>query len=132
MTTKFFSIFISGLILFQSFNIHLGDLLRLEELIEHVEFHEDKYGDDLFVFLSKHYGDLKQSHKEQHKKEKKDHSHPPINHDCSSQIQTSFVVNSISFTMVRLQIIKTTTIFLYQDIFSTFEKQKIFQPPQFS
>ncbi|MCK5638039.1 MAG: hypothetical protein KAH67_04965 [Flavobacteriaceae bacterium] len=132
MTTKFFSIFISGLILFQSFNIHLGDVLKLEELIDHVEFHEDKYGDDFFVFLSKHYGELKQSHKEQHEKEEKDHTHPPINHDCSSQLQSSFVMNSNSFTMERLQIERTTTIFLYQDNFSTFEKQKIFQPPQFS
>ena len=132
MTTKLFSIFISSIILVQSFNIHFGDVLKLEELMEHAKFHEDKYGDDFLVFLSKHYGDLKQSHKKQHKKEEKDHSHPPINHDCSTQLQTSFVINISSFTIENLPIVKTVTNFQYQDDSSTFEKQKIFQPPQFS
>lgn len=126
MTIKLFSIFISSLILVQSFNIHFGDILKLTELMEHVELHKKKYGDGFTVFFSKHYGDLKQSHKE----EEKDHSHPPINHDFSSQLQASFVINIISFSLASTQIIKTYTNFHYLDMLSVFEKQKIFQPPQ--
>jgi len=130
MTIKLFSIFISSLILVQSFNIHFGDVLKLTELMEYAELHKKKYGDGFVVFFSKHYGDLKQSHKKQHKEEEKDHSHPPINHDCSSQLQASFVINIISFSLVNTQIVKTYTNFHYLDMFSAFEKQKIFQPPQ--
>lgn len=130
MTTKLFSLIISSLILVQSFNIHFSDVLKLTELIEHAELHKKKYGDDFLVFLSKHYGDLKQSHKKQHSEEEKNHSHPPINHDCTSQLQTSFVINTNSFSIEGLQIEKKSSNFHYQDKFSTFEKTRIFQPPR--
>ena len=130
MTIKLFSIFISSLILVQSFNIHFGDVLKLNEMMEHAKLHKNRYGDDFLVFLSKHYGELKQSHKKQHTEEEKDHSHPPINHDCNSQLQAPFVINIVSFSIENVQTPKKSAIFFYQDNFSSFEKQKIFQPPQ--
>ena len=59
---KFVSIAASFLILIQSFNICISDLVDLSELIEHAKFHSEKYGDNLFVFLSKHYGELEADH----------------------------------------------------------------------
>ena len=130
---KLFSIAFSFLIVFQSFNIHFGDIVKFNDFLEHAEMHSENYGDDFFVFLSKHYGELKESHKEQHQKEEENHSHTPINHDCNSQIQSSFVLNSFLLTIKNSnKEIEKSTIFYYQDKFSSFEKQKIFQPPQFS
>ena len=50
MVTKLFSILLASFILVQSFNIHLGDILKLNMLIEHAELHKSKYGDN-FVYL---------------------------------------------------------------------------------
>ena len=131
MSAKLFSILLSTFILVQSFNIHIGDLLKVDELIEHANMHKEKYGDDFLVFISKHYGDLKESHKLQHEEEEKDHSHFPIDHECSSQIPTSFILNRITFSITTPQARESEFNFYYQDNHSTFEKQKIFQPPQF-
>ncbi len=130
MTSNLFSILISSLVLVQSFNIHIGDVLKLNELIDHAEFHQEKYGDDFMVFFSKHYGNLKDSHKKQRKEEEKDHSHPPINHDCGSQLQVSYVMHKISFSFEKIIVVERSANFCYQDKFSNFEKQKIFQPPK--
>ena len=66
MVTKLFSIVLASFILVQSFNIHLGDILKFDMLLDHAKMHKSKYGDNFFVFLSKHYGELKESHKKQH------------------------------------------------------------------
>ncbi len=130
MVTKLFSIVLASFILVQSFNIHLGDILKFDMLLDHAKMHKSKYGDNFFVFLSKHYGELKESHKKQHEEEEKNHSHLPVNHDCSSQIQSSFILNLVALNITILQAKESPQNFYYQDKFSTFEKQKIFQPPQ--
>ncbi len=132
MANKLFSIFVSSIIFVQSFNIHIGDVLKLDELMQHAKMHKNKYGDDFFVFLSKHYGDLKHLHKQQQQEEEKDHSHLPINHECSSQLQTSFILNMLSFSFDILYTADSSINFYYQDKFSSFEKQEVFQPPQFT
>ena len=126
-----FPILTSLLIVFQSFNIHFGDVLKFSEILEHADLHKEKYGDNFMVFISKHYGELKASHKKQHQEEERDHSHTPINHDCSSQLQSVFVMNLISLNIENSsKEIKITENFYYQDKFTSFEKQRIFQPPQ--
>jgi len=129
--SKLFSITISLLILFQSLNIHFDDVLKFREVIEHAELHMEKYDDTFFVYVSKHFGDLKELHKHQHQEEEKEHNHPPIQHDCSSQTQNVFVSDALSFSIENpKQITKASTNFYYQDKFSTFEKQRVFQPPR--
>lgn len=127
---KLLSILISILVLVQSLNIHIGDVLKLDELLEHAEMHKKKYSDNFLVFLSKHYGDLKQSHTQQHQEEEKNHSQLPINQECSSQITTSFIINMISFGIDIPHTVESSINYCYSDNFSTFEKQKIFQPPR--
>jgi len=50
---KINSIAIALLILIQSFNIHLSDIVELDELIEHAQFHAKEYGDDFAFVLNK-------------------------------------------------------------------------------
>ncbi len=125
------TILLSISILAQSFNLHIEDAIELSEIVEHAELHKSRYGDSFFVFLSKHYGDLKESHKKQHQEEEREHSHPPLQHDCSFQMQTAFVLNAFAFSIEDAKgVMQTSTNFYYEDKFSTFEKQKIFQPPR--
>jgi hypothetical protein len=127
--SKLSAILLSSLFLMQSFNPHIEDVIELSEVFEHAELHKQRYDDNFFIFLSKHYGDLKESHKQQHQEE--EHQYPPLQHDCSSQIQTAFVLNIDSFSIENpKQTVDTSTNFYYQDKFSMFEKQKIFQPPK--
>tara|TARA_Y100000815_G_C13203283_1_gene447610 strand:- start:71 stop:481 length:411 start_codon:yes stop_codon:yes gene_type:complete len=75
---KFVSITISALVLIQSFGFHANDLVVLDELITHAKFHAEAYGDNFFVFLSKHYGELKSEHSQKHQEEQKDHEKLPF------------------------------------------------------
>jgi len=129
MTTKLFSIFFSSFILVQSFNIHLNDIFKLNELVEHVQFHEEKYGDNIFVFLSKHYGELREKH--ENNSQEDDHRQLPFGHNCSFDSLTAFDLHKIKYMIDQThRTISRTTIFYYQESYSSFEKPKIFQPPQ--
>jgi len=128
---KIFSIAFSFLFLMQSINIHLEDVLNVSMFFEHYQLHKQKHGDDLLTFVSKHYGDLKEAHKKEHQEEEKNHHHSPINHNCSSQlpVDLAFEVYIIFFPKISMEI-ENQSNFYYKDLFSTFEKQKIFQPPR--
>lgn len=130
---KVYAIILSALFLVQSVNIHFEDAIVFNELIEHAEMHQAKYGDNFIVFISKHYGEQKSSHAKLHKEEEKNHDHPPIEHDCNTQIQTVFTWQSTSYIIEKsMHKIEVTPNFCYQDQYSIFEKKSIFQPPQFA
>ncbi len=128
---KVISIVIAVLFLLQSSQICHEDFLRVDALLEDITFHQEAYGDDIFVFFSKHYGDLKDSHQAQHEKEEQQHQHLPLSGDCHTQVQPVVVWQiQIPYLDVIYHQIEVTQNFYYQDLFSTFEKQKIFQPPR--
>ena len=77
------SILIASMILIQGVNFNFGDLVQLDELIEHAQFHKEEYGDNFLVFLSKHYGELKAEHSEKHQEEAPDHEQLPLNQQLS-------------------------------------------------
>ena len=128
--SKLFSIFISSLILVQSFNIHFDDILKLNELLEHAQMHKKEYGDDFLVFVSKHYGELKESHDEDHQEEQEDHEQLPFNCHCATGSVSIFILNQIASSIVEVGVIDVKTNFLYQESNSLFEKPDIFQPPR--
>ncbi len=129
MISKLLSIFVSGLILFQSFNIHINDIFCLGDLLEHAQFHKEKYGDNIFVFFSKHYGELKDNHSEKHQEE--DHNRLPFNENYSFGLVTAFVlneiINSIEYTD---EVAYQNSNFFYQDNYSSLTEFDIFQPPK--
>ena len=90
---KFLSVLSAFLILFQSLNISLGDLARIDEFLEHASFHKQEYGDSLLVFISKHYGELKAEHQEQHQEEQEQHQNLPFqNHSSNQHTVNAFVL----------------------------------------
>lgn len=128
MSKKLFSVIFSSFILVQSFNIHLDDVFKLQGLYDHAQFHQKKYGDDIFVFLSKHYGSLKEAHKTNHQKESKQ---LPFDHHSGFDSATSFVLNRMKTTTGILDPnLFQSPNFFYQETYTSFEKSDIFQPPR--
>ena len=128
---KIFSISLSFLVLFQSFNVNLGDLTHIDELLEHAEFHAEKYGDNFLVFISKHYGELQEEHSQENQEEKKKHDELPFTHHCCSHVFTAYVINKIQIPILKKgPVADYTSNFYYLDNYASFEKFDIFQPPK--
>jgi hypothetical protein len=114
-------------ILFQGFFSYTSIFFQLDELIEDYQLHQIKYNDDFQTFISKHFGDLKEQHQEQHKKEHSEHKH----NDMEIQIHYDYLCSNLNFILSRkIEITSKQTNFYYEDLFCLFEKQKIFQPPK--
>jgi len=126
---EFVVTYLAALILFQGIFVNTDIIFETSELIEDYQLHKVKYGDNLSTFISKHFGDLKESHKKQHQKEHEQHQHPVQNNTGTYQIDFTF---SASFVVMKneIEITLSTSNFHYADLFSTFEKEKIFQPPR--
>ncbi|MDN3644080.1 hypothetical protein QWY87_15300 [Lutimonas halocynthiae] len=132
MLLRISSISLAILFLAQSFNLHSGDFLKLDTLMSHLEFHQEKYGDDIFAFISKHYGDKKSSHNEE-PKDSKEHQRLPFNHNiCSDSGQ----ILLIQFDKLSLEIpinnLNSKIDFYYQNSYSFLENTDVFQPPKFA
>ncbi|WP_396633957.1 hypothetical protein [Maribacter sp. R86514] len=131
---KLFSILLSSLIMLQSFGVHFDDIVQLDELIEHAQFHNEQYGDNIIVFLSKHYGELKADHQRDHQEEKKDHEKLPFNHSGASHISVADVfINSYKSELNVLEFSDYSDAnFYYQAPSSSLHSQGILQPPRIS
>jgi len=128
---KIFSIALSFLILFQSFSLDLSDLAHIDELLEHAEFHSEKYGDNFLVFISKHYGELQEEHSQNNQEEKKEHEELPFTHHCCSHLFTAYVINKIQIPILKKgPVADYTSNFYYLDNYASYEKFDIFQPPK--
>lgn len=129
--TKLVSILTSVLILFQGFNIHFDDLMELDELIEHAQFHSETYGDNFLVFLSKHYGELKAEHAQKNQEERQEHEELPFQHQCQTASISVFVLNDpLSYPEPKEPVVNNSVNFVYQVSSSTFQKEGPFQPPR--
>ncbi len=128
---KLLSILLSGLILIQSFDIDITDITRMGELMEHAQFHAEKYGDNMLVFLSKHYGELKEQHDKDHQEEKRDHEKLPFHHQCNCASVVAIVMNPIQAELNSLQTPESWVAnFYYQTITSSLHTKGPFQPPR--
>ena len=113
---KIISFSVASIILIQSFNIHMLDVLKLKNLMEHIEFHKSTYGDNVFAFVAKHYGYQKLKH--ENKDEKEDHQQLPFHHNTCFDSVVLYV-----FNMNRYQLKDLDTSDSELDTF-------FFQPPQ--
>ena len=129
--SKLFSILLSLLLLVQSFNLDMVDVAQLDDFLTHAQFHKEKYGDNLLVFISKHYGELKKQHDLEHSEEKQDHEELPFNHQTCSHFSTAFVIIGADILLLKTApAADTSSNFFYQE--SNYPKQNsdIFQPPK--
>lgn len=131
--SKLVSISISLLILIQSFGFGLKEMYQISSFVEHASFHNQEYGDDVFVFISKHYGELKASHEKEHQEEKKEHERLPFKHHSHVSCSYLFVLNSLQedvFSVTFFDFKKHS--FFYQSQTYSQYLEGLFQPPKFS
>ncbi|MBT8282842.1 MAG: hypothetical protein KJO86_03815 [Muriicola sp.] len=129
---KLLSILSAILILFQSFNISLGELAQFDEFMEHASFHKEQYGDSLFVFISKHYGELKGEHEKNHQEEQQEHENLPFqNHSGTHQLLNAFVLfaNFLPAKKIDLSAEKGENFYYLQGDSSAYTSG-VFQPPR--
>lgn len=128
---KLISITVSLLILVQSFNIHFSDIIELDELVEHAKFHSEEYGDNFFVFISKHYGELKAEHNKKHQEEKEDHEQLPFQHQCQTASLSAFVLNKVANYPLEVDLDDDLdSNYYYQNSYHSLAQEELFQPPQ--
>ncbi|WP_296311771.1 hypothetical protein [Winogradskyella sp. UBA3174] len=129
--SKLFAISLSALMLIQSFNIGADDIMQLDELMKHAQFHEQEYGDNLFVFLSKHYGDLKAEHSKNHQEEQKDHEQLPF--QCQGHVSSviAFMPHHSFLCSDDIEILDTTeSNFHYLNLYHSLLDKELLQPPK--
>ncbi|SHJ43135.1 hypothetical protein SAMN04487911_1214 [Arenibacter nanhaiticus] len=128
---KLFSIALALFIMVQSFSLNLVDLAQLDDFLKHAKFHQEKYGDSLLVFISKHYGDLKQQHHLENREEQKEHEKLPFNQQNTCYTANAFVLHSYDVLLPKsLPITDTTSYFFYKNTYSQISESDIFQPPK--
>ena len=125
-------IFLSLLVLIQSAGIGVTDILLFGRLVNHAEYHSENYGDDLFTFFEKHYGDLRADHQKNHNEDEQEHQRLPFQHISHNHLLTEMILFSNEISITRPVIpIHAPTNFHYQNLYSSLEKSSIFQPPKF-
>jgi len=128
---KITSIAISALILVQSFNVHLNDIIELDELIEHAQFHAEEHGDNFIVFISKHYGELKAEHSQKHQEEQEEHEQLPFQHQGQTATLSAFVLHQTMLYPVEIDlVIHLDSNYFYQASYHSLAQEGLFQPPR--
>lgn len=128
---RLLAIFLSLSVFSQSVGIVVSDFFMLKDLIEHANFHSEKYGDNFLTFFEKHYGALKAEHQEEHQEEKPQHEKLPFQHNNCNHKLSEVVVVGYDFP------IKNTLVsyasehhFHYKNLYHFLESVPIFQPPK--
>ncbi|MCG2419813.1 hypothetical protein K8089_12345 [Aequorivita sp. F47161] len=127
------AISLSFLVFFQSLGLGVNDILLLNKLVEHAEYHYENYGDDFFTFFEKHYGSLKAEHEKKHNEEKPEHGELPFQHISCHHVLTDVVLVPYDISILKGEIlIRHSHTFYYQNLYSSLERVSIFQPPKFA
>ena len=63
---KIVHLLLSFLISLHSIGFNLADVIQVDDLYEHYQYHQKELDHDLLTFLDLHYGEQKESHKKDH------------------------------------------------------------------
>lgn len=129
---RIIAVLISSTILLNSFQITLTGLSQADDLIEHIQYHSEKYGDNLFTFLSKHYGNLKDNHDKNHKEEKQKHKQLPFHQSIPLQFSAFLLPEHEKTDLKQSKVVFRSSYFYYRESTSLFIPEKILQPPIYS
>ena len=119
------------LILFQGINLQFNDLVELDALVEHYQFHVESHGDDFMSFLSKHYGSERDSHNLAHKEEQKQHEQLPFQNQGQSYQPLVLLFGQTPPLLTRSEDPREPNgMFLYLNTYSPLLGDGPFQPPK--
>lgn len=117
----------------QSLGLHVDDISQIDEFVEHAQFHNEQYGDNLLVFIAKHYGELKADHDKDHQDEKGEHEELPFQHQSHIASITDFVINTFKLDLKRPETADFKKHnFFYQAPSSSLHSEGLLQPPKYS
>lgn len=109
-------------------SIHMGadDIAKIPELMEHFQDHQEKYGDDLFSFINKHYGADKDKHERQ---EKEQHHELPFHHSHHVCIDMKVDIPTLQIEL-KENIAHSKDYFFYRAPYTMARTYSILQPPK--
>ena len=111
----------------------INDIAQIDDFIEHAQFHSEQYGDNVFVFISKHYGELKAEHNKEHQEEKEDHEQLPFQHQSHVSCISVFVANTTKEELKTPEFSEYKSHhFFYQEPSSSLHLEGLLQPPRHS
>ncbi|MGM0634843.1 MAG: hypothetical protein ACQESK_02165 [Bacteroidota bacterium] len=117
---------LASIMMFQFFQLEINYLSNWEELNEHYEFHQEKYGDSFWTFIDLHYG----KHQKDHQNEHSEHDNLPV-HECTHAFHQVMLVNEIDFKIqFPLQNPQNTEVHYYKNLFDSLILSTVFQPPK--
>jgi len=122
-----FTYLLSSLLLLQSLHITMGDVLHIQDFIEHAQFHKENYGDNLLSFISKHYG---QEKKEHHQNENHDHDKLPFSGCSTVHVPIALLGQLFIPELQRFDNFEKQDNFSYQLRYTSPTILDIFQPPK--
>ena len=128
--SKFVAILISFMIMLQSINVNIADVLNISELIEHAQEHKEEFGDNFFQFLAKHYGSEKLQHSN-HDDHKTSHENLPFQNNFQLSLVFVLDLNTLYFSDLKeFNTTNQSAIFYYKSPGSNLFVSGIFQPPR--
>lgn len=124
---KIFAILLSNLILLQSLHIGLEDFSKAKVLINHIQYHQDTYGDNLLDFFAEHYGT-----KEHQGNNHKEHQRLPFKDSstCFHHVISSHTINTQVFEIKNTIVLQRQQNYFCNSLYSFIEKTSVFQPPK--
>ena len=98
-------------------------------MLEHAQFHQEKYGDSIVDFLVEHYGDS-----EYKTPKHKEHKDLPFKQDSlnHNHLPSVFTLNTPVFELKKNIAVRVQQNYFYKESYSLFEKPSVFQPPKFA
>lgn len=125
------SMLLSVLMLLQSLHITFTDLVQLDELLEHAQYHKQQFGDNFITFLSKHYGTEKEAHSQEHQEERPQHEQLPFQQLAHLSGAHLFIMRKPGFEFAWVpESPGNSPIFYYQPMRSSPFQSGVFQPPR--
>lgn len=108
------------------------ELLRMNELITHAQYHKQNMGDSFWEFLEKHYADDQATHENQHQDQKEAHHNLPFHGEhAHGHVVVGAFVNQTNYSVVKPLMPETTekTSFFYLNRYDLLKEAVIFKPP---
>ncbi len=115
------------LMLSQVFQLDLSQFVKIQNLAEHYQFHQQEFGDDFWTFVDLHYGKNQNEHEDEHS----DHEHLPVN-DCHHFCHHSVYLSTNTYEIPSLiSNISSEVNISHSESFSFLPTSEVFQPPKY-
>lgn len=107
-------------------------MMEFQVLLRHLNEHQASYGDDVFTFFAKHYGDLRHEHDQEKHEGSSEHEKLPFKHKVC-QLNMGILINSFNRQERSPDPVPIASAqnYFYLDNYSFLDQTDIFQPPKF-